>query len=920
MGTIEKMEINNGEVIIADEINYSQQETEFYKPDLESLKSSIFINPAVVNQLADTLRQNQLLVIGGRSDIDKSAIARYIALYISSMSLRTDSSLSEGKMPILEWDRSSSDPKKVETKLRKTETPTIFILPRISPQDVRYDLKSIKNAAETHEHLVMITADLPYQSWNLPDEDQHFWKELPEDTFRSEDLIEALKHELNKFKEFLPQEFWNDYLNSEQTLICGIQIQEVANPLRTPDNISRFVTLLREEEPPLRPEAIWNSIEDANDKYRAIKRWYPALNSREQLLTLGLSFFDGLFDDQFFAAIDKVVEKVWQKRDSTLRALDYCDLFELRDFFDFVPTEDYGAKIEGNIQDQRRIIFEVAWNSHRRQILTALPTIAQLVIDSVEGRSYDPELYGSYTRRDQLRLVIGEALSDLGLISLNSVQRTLFQLAADKNLGVQVVAARAVAQWRQHGKDDQLFWLLDEWIESRQNFLSATAALAISYSASYDPHNSLNPELCKFIETLAKDQDPLVRDRFCNHTLYYIIPRHITQLQKILHDMTQYLDLIPEIAANLALAYPYNDTHVIDVLELWQKECKSLRSAYVNLTAISLREKLLATIILTYGHINYNEYSGSLTADDAFLLIKNTLSEERHPFVRKNAVIAVGHLAQNDFKKFEPSLQKIVVEVVESESNEIIQILKNIYLKQRSELEYSTDFIELNGTKYPIWVYSERPQTAVEVAMYRWIKDSNNPAAQQIALRALIAFSSALDQREDEKILQIREQRKQDMAKLQTTEELTASGKLVKENKFIEKIIISLVTLDSSRYRAVIQGLLPEVLVQNKLNKNIMAFVQKKWHNASDSEIRTIAKLQERAILLIDHIAYVIGALGLLALLFIGVIPSFMLVIIISVLILAWLKLRYIPAKKEQGTENMSLKEIALQFKNKFFK
>jgi hypothetical protein len=328
---------------------------------------------------------------------------------------------------------------------------------------------------------------------------------------------------------------------------------------------------------------------------------------------------------------------------------------------------------------------------------------------------------------------------------------------------------------------------------------------------------------------------------------------------------------------------------------------------------------LLATIILTYGQIIYNEDSGALTADDAFELIKRALAEEKHPFVRKNAVLAVGYLAKNDFKKFEPSLQEIVVDVVESESNEIIQILKDIYLDQRSKLGYSKDFMELNGTKYPIWIYSERPQTAVEAAMYRWIKNSKNPAAQQIALRALVAFSSAFDQKEEEKTLQILEQRKQDLEKRQA-EETIAPGKIVKQNKFIEKIMISIATLGASRYKAVIQGLLPEVLAQNKVNKKAMAFVQNKWHSASDSEIRIIANLQERAILLVNHAAYVIGVLGVLILLLTGIIPRFLTIIIICALLLAWLKLWYIPAKKEQGIENISLGEMVLQIKNKFNK
>ncbi len=112
-----------------------------------------------------------------------------------------------------------------------------------------------------------------------------------------------------------------------------------------------------------------NLIQLAQDKQRTLGVWYNTiLNPREQLLALGLSFFDGLFDDQFFAAIEMVVEKVWQRRDSSLRALDYCDLDNLRNFFTFVEAEGYGIKIESRIPEQRSMLFELAWNSHRRNV------------------------------------------------------------------------------------------------------------------------------------------------------------------------------------------------------------------------------------------------------------------------------------------------------------------------------------------------------------------------------------------------------------------------------------------------------------------------------------------------------------------------------------------------------------------------
>lgn len=78
----------------------------------------------------------------------------------------------------------------------------------------------------------------------------------------------------------------------------------------------------------------------------SLSNWYhQKLESRERLLAIGLSFFDGLFDDQFFAALEEIVEKVWQRWDTSLRALNYCDLENLHDFFNFTETKDQETKI-----------------------------------------------------------------------------------------------------------------------------------------------------------------------------------------------------------------------------------------------------------------------------------------------------------------------------------------------------------------------------------------------------------------------------------------------------------------------------------------------------------------------------------------------------------------------------------------------
>ena len=167
---------------------------------------------------------------------------------------------------------------------------------------------------------------------------------------------------------------------------------------------------------------------------KLINQWYENLGPREQLLAIALSLFDNAYGDQFFAALEQLVEKVWQRRDSSLRALDYCDLRSLYAFFSFSGKSEQEETIEVTSSRERRLLLKVSWNSHRRQIINALPILVNLVKGSVNYFNY--ELYGTEERSSKLRQVIGEAISNVGLIANDSkvVEDILLSLAAEGDI------------------------------------------------------------------------------------------------------------------------------------------------------------------------------------------------------------------------------------------------------------------------------------------------------------------------------------------------------------------------------------------------------------------------------------------------------------------------------------------------------
>jgi len=871
---------------------YVQHKPDFFEPNLDQFKPPTFATPRNIQQLTDIVRNQRLLVLGGSPEIDKAALTRHTAWHLSE--LLKQESVADGAVPVLEWYRSSADPQNLTVSLQETDKPTIFLLPQIAPQDVDYDLFAIQKAAVGGKHYVLVSTDIPFASWKLDESARTlFWQDIsPEEVYSSEDLANALIRRLIAAEVSLPPKFLPDDLLPDKPLVGKLTIRVAAERLKTLDNVALFVQLLCAERDAVSEARVRDLIDLAQDTRRMLRQWYHAvLDPREQLLALGLSFFEGFLDDQFFAALEAVVENAWRRRDASLRALDYCDLDNLRNFFSFVEAQDQTTRIESRFPEQRRALFQVAWDSHRRQILSALPVLTLLVRNSVSARAANSELYGTYGRRKQLRNAIGETLSDVGLISTNAVQDALLTLAADSETGVQAVAASAMARWRAYGHHDDLVDMLQAWqyetsvinaiqaiIEGREQeegeksegalaYIRSTMALTLGYAARYDPPNQFSPELCTLLDDLAADQNRLVRDRLANYTLPMIVPLHLDQLTGTLHDLVRYVSLIPAIGASLANAYRQYPEQVLRIIEGWHAEAETIPGQSVTVE-ITQRDALLAAVAMTYGYIDYGTGAGRLTADEAFSRLESMLDEERDPFVRTAVIRAIGMQAKDRFEKVEPLLYRFMHVVTADERTEIVKVLTDMYLAQRASLEGGEETIEVHDRSYPVWVDSGRPMTAVEQAMLRWIKNPSNPIAQQIATQAFVAFARAFDQEETRQVVELRGEhaRAAEAAKREQEKALQPLVRgLRRGGVFVDQFIPWLVTLTAVQYRPVIHGLLPEVVDQAKRSKGTISFVLWKWGLVeADRDLKPIASRLKSGLKLSEKVGLLIVAAVLL--------------------------------------------------------
>lgn len=446
---------------------YGDDKEKFVEITLEELESQFKGSPEIKLDLVNILAKKKLLVLGGDLGVNKNELALQIAFLLAQQIGDLNRNVS-----IRQWRRSSNQQlTDIDLELKNVESPTVFILTGVEPQNISSN--RLQQIYETqNQHYVLISTEISFSRWHLGESARQFFPELKiEDIYDNSILLKQLEEQIKKNN--LEQEI-AVYFDGDNQLL------ELSKKLNKPRNIIRFVELFRKEierhgqEETLKSIEIETLIRIAKDDEQFIRElYYEILNPGEQLLALGLSFFNGLFEDQLFAALERVVQEVWQKRDPSLRALDYCDLDKLQDYyfelspndlyesaspnFKVVETKDYKIDIR-SIKiislENRRMLFKIAWESHRRQIVTALDVLVDLVKESVVEENYYHqgkwELYGDRTRREKLRSLIGETLSEIGLVSisaLSAVQGSLLRLATDPDFNVRSVAASAIARW-----------------------------------------------------------------------------------------------------------------------------------------------------------------------------------------------------------------------------------------------------------------------------------------------------------------------------------------------------------------------------------------------------------------------------------------------------------------------------------------
>ena len=506
--------------------------TDFDEISVEDLESQIKELPEIQLDFFNQRKKQRMLVLGGElGGINKNELILQLAYRLakdeSLDSEKTDSDQTNPQkvdVSIKRWRRTSSQQTiDLEAELQKTKHPTIFVFTNIEPRNIASSLQNIYKIVQSlRHHYILASTDRSFSSWHLNNNAQYFFptnlnpqtiygqhilvKELQEELSRYQKQLNKLQEELEKDLKLKLSEYLKNNYGS---------LESISQNLGSLKSIRQFVKLLSQrlnehikkqkelkEQTQLSSEALSTLLSRKNiniliensklNDETFIRNLFQNIlqnSPRQQLLALGISFLNGLFEDQLFTALEKVFTEAWQKRDPSLVTLDYSDLDELRyNYFDFQENDfDIYERVSNSFKvvetkiyktdirlinvvfvKNREQLFKVAWESHRRQIINGLEVLVNIVKDSAVPENYylpgNWNLYGTQTRREKLRRAVSntfcDIISNIGSASINALYNSLFELARDKENEVRNVAANILTNLYERGKKEELFRIL----------------------------------------------------------------------------------------------------------------------------------------------------------------------------------------------------------------------------------------------------------------------------------------------------------------------------------------------------------------------------------------------------------------------------------------------------------------------------
>ena len=664
---------NDAQVHIKNQyINNDTEKTDFDEISFEDLESQTKELPEIKLDFFDQRKRQRMLVLGGElGGVNKNELILQLAYRLAKDerldSEKTDSDQTNPQkvdVSIKRWRRTSSQQTiDLEAELQKTKDPTIFLFTNIEPRNIASSLQNIYKIVQSlRRHYILASTDRSFSSWHLNNNAQYFFPTNlnPQTIYGQHILVKELQEELSRYQKQLNKLQEESEKDLKPKLSECLKsnygsLESISQNLGSLKSIRQFVKLLSQrlnehikKQKELKKQTQLSSdelsillsrkninilIENSklNDETFIRNLFQNILQNspRQQLLALGISFLNGLFEDQLFTALEKVFTEAWQKRDPSLVTLDYSDLDELRyNYFDFQENDfDIYERVSNSFKvvetkiyktdirlinvvfvKNREQLFKVAWESHRRQIINGLEVLVNIVKDSAVPENYylpgNWNLYGTQTRREKLRRAVSntfcDIISNIGSASINALYNSLFELARDKENEVRNVAANILTNLYERGKKEELFrilqFLYDFSLEKEKKELSQRGR-----KKEKEKDNTESKR--KLVEDVDKRK------------LEEVDKKKVEEVKK-----QQTKNIIAKIKDFLANLFR-------------EEKIQGEKEYYIN-TQLDLHDFLGATVAVTIGNVIYEHYrgEGESLPDDFYSWLKE-LSKSKLPFV-----------------------------------------------------------------------------------------------------------------------------------------------------------------------------------------------------------------------------------------------------------------------------------------------
>ena len=798
----------DGDIHIGDNINnVTVEKPVFSEVNLEAYSEGYYVSPSFTDVFAgiiyDTFEKGHppFFVITGFFGFDKASFTKHLGLKV------LEKLEDRGKNAKVKECFLTSEYYGIATSIKEDKENSIFILNNISPKDVNHNFEKLRTASgKTPIKIILVSTDIPLNAWK--NTKSTYWYEVKLNGFYylGKLVINNADFIYNKriLITYLLKAVDRRSISPYRVQLKNIFEKVVNKDIRTPEQIDVFLDLFA-LSPVTDEKTILGLITKTKKPNTLIERWFDTLKEEQKLMVLGMTILHGLYEDQFFTALDKIMEKVWKPYNQSLTALDYTDLFNLFHFFYF--TNDENSILESKFPNQRFQIFQMLWNSYRRKITATLPALVDLVKESVQPQQTNWSLYGTKEKRQKLRLVIGAVLSDIGRLSARNVEHALLSLAAHDNIGVQTVAAKAIAQWRAptDTKNDKagigekaLFQLLNQWnsdsqlwklVESIRSILEgnsdqgdhgpstytrATIVLTLGYASVYDNPNHLSKDILKLLRGLVKDRSKLVVNRL-KETLHILVRNHPSQLGRQLFDTGGELEPIftertPCENYIEAVAYGLRDAQkdypkaIEPILDHWYNYCQQNRPTDFNIKEFTYREKILSVVVITLSVLENTQKLSIYSLKkrmEILILLRKVEKGEQMKNILLNVILHLHEHYKKEIKEFKDKRRSTIPEMTEEERERVVFNFKRNYFRQRLKLNGGDYTIKIQGRFMESWEErAERPETKIEILVAEWM-DSDTKPIRNIAYRSMIEFSK-LEAEEDRAVMALIEKQNED--------------------------------------------------------------------------------------------------------------------------------------------------------------